>query len=421
VAKDKLVTRRGFLGRAGLFAAAPYVLTSGALGAPAASDRLVVGVIGTGGQGMSHVGQVRGNPRFRIAAVCDVDGGRLKRAKDAAGDCQATKDFREIIDRTDIDAVTTATPDHWHAPITILACQAGKDVYCEKPLSRTIAEGRAMVNAARRHGRIVQMGTQYRSIAGVRQFCEWIRNGRIGPIQRVRVWHAVNPVVAPVAPSAPPADLDYDLWLGPAPWAPYAPQRCHFSFRFFMDYAGGFICDNGAHMFSVISWALGTDATGPTTIEGTARWAPNNLYDVPAEMSVRYEFTDPPLTMTWEQPGEGGLSMQLIGTRGTFTGFFGPTLTQGEADLSPTRSSEIQLARSDNHFGNWLDCIATRRRPVGDVEIGHRVCSWSHLGNIACIVGRKLRWDPVAERFPDDEEANRLLARPFREPWSLPT
>jgi len=421
VAKQGTLTRRGFLARAGLFAAAPCVLTRGAWGAPAPSDRVVVAIIGVGGQGTGHLHQLRGNPRCRIAAVCDVDGGRLKRAKDAVGDCEAVTDFRRIIDRSDIDAVTTATPDHWHAPITIMACQAGKDVYCEKPLSRTIAEGRAMITAARRYGRVVQMGTQYRSMGHVRQFAEWVRNGRIGQIERVRVWHASNPVVAPVAPAAPPADLDYDLWLGVAPWAPYVPQRCHFSFRFWMDYAGGFICDNGAHMFSVVSWALGTDATGPTTIEGKARWAPDNLYDVPVEMSVRYEFTDPPLTMTWEQPGEGGLSMQLIGTKATFTGFFQPTITQGEADLSPTRADEIQLYRSSNHFGNWFDCIATRRRPVGDVEIGHRVCAWSHLGNIACIVGRKLRWDPVAERFPDDPEANRLLGRPWREPWTLPT
>jgi predicted dehydrogenase len=192
-----------------------------------------------------------------------------------------------------------------------------------------------------------------------------------------------------------------------------------FNFRFWMDYAGGFITDNGTHMMGVVSWAMGADETGPVAIQATGKEDPDSMYDVPVEFSVRYEFENPRWVMAWDQPGSGGLNTQFIGPQATIDGFFRPTLVKGEADLSPTRSSELHLYESNDHFGNWLDCIASRKRPVYDVEIGHRVTSWSHLGNIAFLTGRKLRWDPVRQLFPDDPEANRLLQRPYREPWRL--
>jgi len=401
--------------------AAPYFLTSGALGGPRnkpASDRIIAGAIGVGGRGRGLLG-MHHDPRCTIAAVCDVYEPHLSRARKAVGKCDAYKDFRRIIDRHDINAVLTATPDHWHALITIMACQSGKDVYCEKPLCRTIYEGRKMVEAARRYGRVVQMGTQYRSIATTRQACEWVRNGRLGKVTRVRMSHARNPRHKLVPSGKPPANLDWDMWLGPAPWAPYNRLRCLFNFRFWMDYGGGFIADNGAHMFSVVSWAMGADQTGPATIESTGREDPENIYDVPVEMSVRYEFADPPFVLTWEQPGTGGLNLELTGSEATLSGFWRFAVTQGEADLSPTRPDETRLYRSNNHFGNWFDCIAARKRPACDVETGHRVTSLSHLGNIAYLTGRKLRWDPVNERFIGDDEANRLLHEVYREPWRL--
>ena len=416
------IPRRGFLARSGLSLAGPYFLTSGALGAEGkapASDRIRLGVIGTGGRGMALLA-MNNYPRSTIGAVCDVYQPHMLRAQKAiGGTCYAYQDFRRIIDRDDIDAVATGTPDHWHALITVMACESGKDVYCEKPLCRTIADGQAMVQAARRFNRVVQMGSQYRSMGHMRQFCEWVRNGRLGKIEKVRLSHACCPR-AKVAPGGPPpADLDWDLWLGPAPWAPYHPNRCLFSFRFWMDYAGGFITDNGTHMIGVVSWAMGTDETGPVAIEATGKEDPESMYDVPVEFSVRYEFENPPFVMTWEQPGDGGLNMQFIGPQATVDGFFRPTLVKGEADLSPTTSGELHLYESNDHFGNWLECVASRKRPVYDVEIGHRVTSWSHLGNIAWLTGRKLRWDPVKQCFPDDAEANRLLQRPYREPWRL--
>jgi predicted dehydrogenase len=216
-----------------------------------------------------------------------------------------------------------------------------------------------------------------------------------------------------------PPQLDWDLWLGPAPWAPYHPQRSHFSFRWFMDYGSGFIADNGVHMFSVVSWALGADATGPVTIEATGRRVPNNFYDVPVDLRVRYEFAEPGFELLWEQPGSGSLNLEFVGSQATLSGFWDFRVTQGQADLSPTRQGELHLERSDNHSGNWLACIASRGRPVMDVEIGHRVTCWSHLGNIAYRLGRQVRWDPAAERFVGDEEANRLLHAAYREPWRL--
>jgi len=415
-------TRRGFLTTVGAGVAGPWVVTSGALGGPEkapASDRIQLGVIGTGGRGMALLG-MNGYPRCKVAAVCDVYRPHMLRAQKAiGGSCDGVTDFRQILDRADIDAVATGTPDHWHALITVMACQSGKDVYCEKPLCRTIADGRAMVEAARRYGRVVQMGSQYRSLGHVRQFCEWVRNGRFGKIERVRLSHPCCPR-AQVAPGGPPpADLDWDLWLGPAPWAPYHPNRCLFNFRFWMDYAGGFITDNGTHMMGVVSWAMGADDTGPVAIEATGKEAPDSMYDVPVELTVRYEFENPRWVMTWEQPGDGRLNMQFIGPQATVDGFFRPTLVKGEADLSPTRSGEVHLYESNDHFGNWLDCIQSRKRPVYDVEIGHRVTTWSHLGNIAYLTGRKLRWDPARQCFPDDPEANRPLQRPYREPWRL--
>ena len=421
VAKEPQLSRRRFLGSTGLGLAAPYCISSHALEAAdkrAASDRVVAALIGCGGRGMGLLG-IHDDPGCTIAAVCDVDQQRLAAAKNRIGKCDAYQDFRRILDRPDIDAVLIGTPDHWHAAITVMACQAGKDVYCEKPLCRTIHEGRQMVEAARRYGRVVQMGTQYRSIAKTRQACEWVRNGRLGKVHTVRLSHPSNPILPCESGRPVPPDLDWDLWLGPAPWSPYHPARCHFSFRWFMDYGSGFIADNGVHMFSVVSWAMGADQTGPVTIEATGRQAPNNFYDVPVDLRVRYEFADPPFVMIWEQPGGGSLNLEFLGSQATLTGFWDFQVTQGQADLSPTRPEELHLERSDSHSGNWLQCIATRQRPVMDVEIGHRVTCLSHLGNLAFRLGRKLQWDPAAERFVGDDEANRLLQVVYREPWRL--
>ena len=414
-------SRRRFLASAGLGLAVPCFVTSrtiGSAGSRPPSERVVAALVRCGGRGKGLL-SIHDDPRCTIAAVCDVDTERMATVKNRIGTCDAYQDFRRILDRRDIDAVLVATPDHWHAALTVMACQAGKDVYCEKPLCRTIDEGRRMVETARRYDRVVQMGTQYRSIARSRQACEWVRNGRLGKVRTVRLSHPPNPTYPYDQGREVPPNLDWDLWLGPAPWAPYHPKRCHFSFRYFMDYGSGALADNGVHMFSVVSWALGTDQTGPATVEATGRQEPNNLYDVPVEMRVRFEFADPPCEVVWEQSGGESLNVEFVGSKATLSGFWEFNVTSGEADLSPTRPEEIHLERSDSHSGNWLECIATRRRPVMDLDIGHRVTTWPHLGNIAYRLGRKLRWDPVTERFPDDDQANRLLQAANRQPWRL--
>lgn len=413
--------RRRFLRSAALGMAAAPLSAGRVLGGarqPPATERVVVALIGCGGRGEGLL-SIRDDPRCALAAVCDVDQKRLAAARQRIGPCDAYTDFRRILDRQDIDAVLIATPDHWHALMTIMACQAGKDVYCEKPLAKTIGEGRAMVEAARRYGRVVQMGSQYRSIGGSRQVCEWVRNGRLGRVHTVRMTHPPNRTHPCEPPQPVPPELDWDLWLGPAPWAPYHPARCHFTFRYFMDYGAGALADNGVHMFGVVSWALGLDQTGPVEIEATGRRVPNNLYDVPVEMSVRFEFADPKCRVLWEQSGGGKLNIDFVGENATLSGFWEFKVTEGQADLSPTRDDELHLKRSDSHSGNWLECIATRRRPAFDVEIGHRVTSWCHLGNIACQLGRRLRWNPAEERFLGDKEADRLLQVAYREPWAL--
>ena len=413
--------RRRFLRDTAAGLTAPSLIASnvcGAAGDQPPSDRVVTALIGCGGRGMGLL-SIDKDPRCSVAAVCDVDQQRLTGAKKRIPACDTYQDFRDVLDREDIDAVLIATPDHWHAPITIMACQAGKDVYCEKPLCRTIYEGRKMVEVARRYDRVVQMGTQYRSMARTRQVCEWVRNGRLGKVRTVRLSHRANRTHPREPGRQPPPTLDWDMWLGPAPWVKYHPARCHFTFRWFMDYGGGSIADNGSHMFSVVSWAMGADHTGPVTIEAAGRKDPDNLFDAPVEMSVRYEFTEPPFVMIWEQPGVGSLNVDFVGSEATLSGFRDFKVTKGQADLSPTRTDELHLDRSDSHSGNWLECIATRRRPVMDVEIGHRVTCWSHLGNIAYSLGRKLRWDPATECFLDDDQANRMLHAPYRQPWRL--
>lgn len=416
--------RRRFLYGAAVGWACPVVLTgrSWAGHSPPPSQQVTVGVIGTGNRGMDLLEMLLQEPRCRVLALCDVDGRHLaKAAKRVPTPCQTYTDFRRILDRQDIDAVVLGTPDHWHAVMTVLACEAGKDVYCEKPLTRTIGEGQAMIQAARRYGRMVQMGSQYRSMARCRQVCEWVRNGRLGKVETVRLTHGPNPSRPCEPPQPVPPELDWQMWLGPAPWVPYHPARCHFTFRYFMDYGSGALADNGVHMFGLVSWALGADQTGPVRIEAAGRQEPNNLYDVPTEMEVRLEFADPPCTVIWEQKAGLKLNIEFISQQATLSGFWEFKLLQGQADLSPTRPDEIHLEQSDNHLGNWIDAIQTRQLPVYDVEIGHRVTAWSHLGNIAYRLGRPLRWDPAKQEFPDDAEANRLLHVAYRPPWQLYT
>ncbi|MBM4030862.1 MAG: Gfo/Idh/MocA family oxidoreductase [Planctomycetes bacterium] len=421
---SRSVSRRGFLAGLAAGMAAPVVLPSRVLAAPP-SDRIYMGHIGVGGMGGGHYGRFANSDREPAMAACDVDAGHLAGAvKRANHPVKGFNDFRELLDIREIDAIVVASPDHWHGLHTILACEAGKDVYCEKPMMRTIAEGQAMVRAARRFGRVVQIGTQARSTSAGRYAAQFVRNGHIGKVKEVRTWHYNNPQAGWAAPQPVPPGLDWDLWLGPAKWVPYHPARCHGNFRWFLDFGGGQIRDRGAHIFSNVCWGMNVDDTGPVSIECLSGAAPKGMFDCPNDFTVRYKFRNPDWTLYWCQPGENyggaGFGFKYFGDKGELVvnGGDGSIQSPKEVYVEPA-AGETRLYASNDHMGNFLQCVRTREKPVMDVAIGHRVTSLCILGNLAFRVGRKLVWDPVKEEVVGDEAANRMLNPPMRPPWHL--
>jgi len=423
---DRDLTRRELIGKAAAFAL-PTIVPGHVLGKPGrpgANDRIVIANIGVGGMGTSHVAP-------DAAALCDVDDNHLANAarRVTQGTPFLTRDYRRILERKDIDAVIIATPDHWHALMTVHACQAGKHVYTEKPTCKTIEEGRAMVNAARRYKRVVQIGAQGRSNPNAHAACQYVRNGMLGKVSRVEVWHPTNFTTTDYGdPQTPPRHLDWDLWLGPARWAPYHPLRCHFNFRWFMDYGGGFIRDRGNHALSIVCWLMNHDNyQGRVTCEATGTPMLQGFYDVPATMEVKWEFQNPDWTLTWSQPGKpnprlpGEWGATYYGDKDSLVvlGGDGGCDTETKAKTFQVPSGGVEVFRSPGHRENWLDCIRTGKRPVMDVEIGYRVVTLCILGNIAYTLGRKVTFDMAAERFVGDEEANRMLSEPYRHPWKL--
>lgn len=411
--------RRHFLSTAAAVLAVPTILPRSVFGA---NDRVVTGHIGVGNQGMANLKAFRKN----AAAVCDVDATRLAGASkflEVAGVSRpvAERDYRTLLDRKDIDAVVVTTPDHWHALCTVHACQAGKDVYCEKPLSLTVAEGRTMVDAARKHGRVVQTGSQQRSDDRFRLACELIRAGRLGKLQTVLVGiPAVNFAGPPVPDTAPPAELDYNVWLGPAPDRPYNVKRVHYNFRFFWDYSGGQMTNFGAHHIDIAQWALGMDRSGPVSTEGTATFHPEHWYEVTKTCRVTHTYANGVTLVVGQGHKDIPGGVTFVGSEGRlFVDRKKVTSDPPALADEPLSASDVRLEVSKNHHQNFLDCIKSRKRPIADVEIGHRSATVCHLGNIAVRLGRKLQWDPAAERIAGDETANAMLSRPYRKPWSV--
>jgi predicted dehydrogenase len=433
--------RRQFLKHAAVgLAAAPL---AGALRAyaepPPAAARVVMGCIGVGGQGGGDMQVFLNDPRVQVVAVCDVDLGRAQaagktvdafyaeRQKSGTGaGCQVTQDFREVLARPDIDAVLVATPDHTHALITVLAARAGKDIYCEKPLAYSIAEGRAVVNATRRHGRILQTGTQRRSDGRIRHACELVRNGRIGELKRTvvglpRGFQIQNgSASAKPAPQPVPAGFDYDRWLGPAPEVPYTPGRCHFNFRWILDYGEGYISDWGAHYLDVAHWGMGVDLTGPTAATAKAAFPQDGLYDAPTEFDITYTYAN---GMTLLCSTEQALGILFEGSTGWIhiekPGAPHVAASDDRVLRSEIAPGEIHLYRSGSQHGNFIDCVLSRQEPAAPAELGHRSASVCHVGMIAARLGRPLRWDPATEHFVDDAAADRLVFRPMRYPWVI--
>ncbi len=430
------ITRRNFLQQTGSAAAGvglglavPTILGQQAVAAPETvpnGKRIRLGFIGVANQGTNNLKAYFKQPLADVVAVCDVDRNFLAKAKALVEEqtghaCAAYSDYRKMLESKDIDAVVITTPDHWHALPTIHACEAGKDVFCEKPLSLTIAEGRAMVNAARKHKRIVQTGSQQRSDAKFRRACELVRSGRIGKIHTVKVGIPGVNMKGPAAPdTAPPPELDYDFWLGPAPKRPYNPNRVHYYFRFFWDYSGGQMTNWGAHHLDIAQWGLGKDDSGPTSAEGTAKFHEEGLYEVPRTFEITYKYADGVTLLCG--CGEGfrnGTTFE--GDKGTIF------VTRGKLEASdpailetPLTERDVRLYVSENHHRNWLECIQTRKLPICDVEIGHRSATVCHLGNMAIRSGRKVVWDPKKEQVIGDAAQAEMVSRPYRAPWRLP-
>ena len=428
-------SRRQFLA-ASVAAAAPLILPSGVLarsGRQGANDRIVLGFIAQGDMGgrLMRPMTLEMEP---VAAICDVDEERLAEGagwvKDHHGvevDCYG--DYRRLLDRKDIDAVVIATPDHWHAVQAVHAMEAGKDVYVEKPLSRTIAEGRAIVDAARRHKKVVQVGSMGRSLPGVQQIATYFRNGEAGAVRRVECWRGANPVADNVPDEDPPDYLEWDMWLGPARWRPYNPAICHYNFRYFMDFGGGTLRDLGAHGLSQVLFYLDCDDYGPVRVSATGRPPASGVYDNPAELEVTWEFSKPDLTITWKQPGErSGEGIILHGERESLrvrpmTGRNASTDEHVMEYEPPASGVDLRkpsaFGQDLPHYENWFDCIRTREDPNMTVEAGHRVATLCNLGNLAYQLGRPLDYDPVSGQFANDDQANQLLSRPGRGPWHV--
>jgi len=436
MAQRKRIGRRAFLKRSagGLAAAAalPTIIPATALGKAGKlppSDRVVVGFIGTGNLGRRHhlrnfcLNNEKVSPRVDVAAVCDVDANRRSQA---AQDCkEATgrrvgvyEDFRRLLERKDLDAVFVVTPDHWHALVAIAAMEAGLDVYCEKPLTLTIAEGQAMVAAARRYGTVFQTGSQQRSSDQFLQACELVRNKKIGRLIKVDTHiGGIGPGTWEPA-QTPPDELNWNFWLGPAPYRDYREGHVHYQFRWFQDFSGGKMTDWGAHHNDIAQWGIGADGSGPVSVEPVKfKFHESGPYDVAGEFEVHYRYANG-VELTCHSNGKNGIK---------FTGEDGWIfVNRGEIKASDPAILEIKLGpndvrlyKSDNHHLNWLDCIATRKRCICDVEIGHRSVTVCHMGNIAMRLGRPLKWDPEAEKFVGDEAANQLVSKPMRAPWHL--
>ncbi len=437
-------TRRTFLQAAATAVGFPYIVSSSAVGASgnvSPSERITLGLIGTGNINGGHREAFLAEKDARIVAVCDPVTDRRRAARErinqAYGNsgCADYRDFRDLLARPDIDAVCIGTPDHWHAVLAIAAMQAGKDVYVEKPLTRTVVEGQRVVEAAATYGRVLQTGLQRRSMGAYRHACELVRNDRIGRLMHVEVGIiGVNKGVQAGRsfPTTPvPEGFDYDLWLGPAAVAPFCPERvargnevCYW--YYISDYTAGFISGNGVHFVDIAQWGISddvkpvevhtisADVPADGLVDDALAWQTEVVYDNGVRMSYSSE----------GHPHPDGI--RFVGTEGWIHVTGGGALSAGPIranNHSPLQSvigpGELHLYASPEHHRNFLDCIRTRQPAVASAEIGHHATTTCNLAEISARLGRKVKWGALAERFVDDDEANRMLGRALRSPWAI--
>ncbi len=451
-------SRRAFLKMSAAFGAA-HLVPASVLGANPPSNRINVGIIGAGTRGTPDMQVFIRNDDVQVMAICDVntasygyrDEQRLMGREPALAiaskhyadktrsgrfkGVRATSDFRKIIDRADIDVVAVATPDHWHCTMAVMAAKAGKDIFCQKPMTLTIGDGQEMIKAVRKYNRIFQTGSQYRSHPAARKACELVLNGRIGELKTIRTYIGLNNKTGPGPgwkPMPVPKGFDYDMWLGPAPEAAYHVLRCIYKFRFGLDYSGGQITNLGAHCNDIAQWGNGTSLRGPVEVEPLhVKWPPEgSLYTTALTCAYRLRYAN---GVELIQESHAKLSgTRFEGTKGWVHFSYQDLETYPDSlKASTIGPNEVHLPRPvdyagdqprnhyDDHIRNFLDCVKTRTEPIEPVEVGHRTASLCHLGNIALQLNKTLKWDPDKERFPDDDEANQMLSRPIREPWRV--
>ncbi|MCA9099865.1 MAG: Gfo/Idh/MocA family oxidoreductase [Pirellulales bacterium] len=431
--------RRSFLATAAGVAAAttvPYYFTADAEArarAKSPNDRFRIGAIGLKYQG--SVITRKAVEHGDVVAICDVDRDIAEQAREEfGGKADIYNDHRRMLDRDDIDVVMIGTPDHWHTAMLVDACRSGRDVYCEKPLTLTIDEGKLIRQVVGETGRVVQVGTWQRSDSRFRLACELVRQGRIGRLESVDVVLGKNKTGGPFAVQDVPANLDWERWQGQTPAVPYIPERCHYTFRWWYEYSGGQMTDWGAHHIDIAQWGIAADPVAPIEVHTTADF-PNvaDGYNVAINYSAEYKYPGD-VTVSVKDHGRTGVMFngsegRLFVNRGTVSGKPVEDLAQDPLERDhytlyahdnldrPPRAGKLDAII--NHMGNFFDCVRNRETPISDVESQHRSVSTCHMGNISMRLGRSLRWDPEAEQFIGDDEANRWLSRPQRAGYEI--
>ncbi|UCF15035.1 MAG: Gfo/Idh/MocA family oxidoreductase [Phycisphaerales bacterium] len=464
--KNWVVDRRAFLkctaGAAISALGLPYFIASSALGKAgfvAPSNRITVGCIGLGNQGSALMRGFLGKPDVQVVAVCDVHSIKLQGSREviekhyarsrSSGNykgCSSYNDFREFVYRSDIDAVTVAPPDHWHAPISLAAIRTGKDIYLEKPIGVSPGQAWALREAVRRYGTVFQFGTQQRSDARFRQACELVRNGRLGKLHTINVWSPSSNSGGSTTPAPVPPELDYEMWLGPAPSAPYTKDRCsnvnpYFTspfkiWPFIRDYCIGWIAGWGVHPLDIALWGAGHQLRGIVEVEGKGLFPTAGACDTATNWNVTLNYPEGGVKIDFRgtgssnglAPAEWRQRYAKAGGHGTvFEGTEGWIhVRRGHIDAHPksllqsqVSPDDIRLYNSNDHLGNFLHCVKSRARTISDIDAAVRVDTVCHLSDIATRLERKLIWDPKRERFVNNETANRLLVRAMRSPWHL--
>jgi len=441
---NRMIDRRRFLQRSAGAATGvvgfPYLISASALGnsgSVAASNRITVGCVGVGPQGSGDMGNFLRQKDAQVVAVCDVKSNVLESVQERVNKhydnngCAAYKEFEKVMARDDIDVILAAPPDHWHVLVALAAVQAGKDVYLEKPMGLSIAQDQALRAAVHRHNRVFQFGTQQRSGRDFRFACELALNGRLGKLHTINVWSPGSSQGGDATPVPVPQWLDYERWLGPAPYTPYTEDRCSNKLWWFIsDYALGFIAGWGIHPIDIAFWGGGDKVTTPLTVEGKGTWPTEGVCDTAMNWNVvlKYDsgltmnFTGDPFPEQWRQR-YGRTTSHGTAFEGTdgWVHVDRSGINAHPKELLQTQfgAGDIRLPQSDDHVRNLLDCVKTRGKPVAHIEDAVQGDILCHISDIAIRLEEKLRWDPKAERFVDNDAANRRLTRSMRSPWML--